>query len=57
MVVLGVVLGSAAWWTILALGAGWLRNRSAPRLLRTINIVAGASILAFGVGQLVSLAV
>ena len=57
MVVLGVVLGSAAWWTILALGAGWLRNRSTPRLMRSINIVAGVSILAFGVGQLVSLAV
>ena len=57
MVVLGVVLGSAAWWIILALGAGWLRNRSSPRLLRTINIVAGVSILGFGVVQLVSLAV
>ena len=57
LVVLGVVLGSAAWWVVLALGAGWLRMRSGPRLLRTINIVAGISILAFGVVQLVSLAV
>lgn len=57
MVVLGVTLGSAFWWVILCLGAGWLRVRSAPRLLRTINIVAGISILTFGVVQLVALAV
>jgi len=57
LVVLGVVLGSAAWWVLLSLGAGWLRTRSGPRLLRTINVVAGISILSFGVAQLVSLAV
>lgn len=57
LVVLGVTLGSAVWWTLLALGAGWLRERSAPKLLRTINIVAGVSILTFGVVQLVALAV
>ncbi len=57
LVVLGVTLGSAAWWVMLALGAGWLRKRSAPRLLRAINVVAGVSILSFGVVQLVALAV
>jgi threonine/homoserine/homoserine lactone efflux protein len=57
LVVLGVVIGSATWWVMLALGAGWLRNRSDARLLRAINIVAGISILAFGVVQLVALAV
>jgi len=57
MVVLGVTLGSAIWWVMLALGAGWLRERSTPKLLRTINIVAGVSILTFGVVQLVALAV
>lgn len=57
MVVLGVTLGSAFWWVMLALGAGWLRSRSGPRLLRTINVVAGVSILSFGVVQLVALAV
>lgn len=56
LVVVGVVLGSAAWWTVLALGAGWLRHRSSPRLMRGINLVAGISILAFGVVQLISLA-
>ena len=57
LVVLGVVIGSATWWVMLALGAGWLRGRSGPRLLRAINIVAGVSILTFGVVQLVALAV
>ena len=57
LVVLGVVLGSASWWILLALGAGWLRARSGPRLLRAVNVFAGVSILAFGVVQLVSLAV
>lgn len=52
LIVLGVVLGSAFWWVLLALGAGWLRKRSGPRLLRAINIVAGLSILAFGVHTL-----
>ena len=57
LLVLGVVIGSAVWWTMLALGAGWLRKRAGPRLLRAINVVAGLSILAFGVVQLASLAV
>lgn len=57
LVVLGVVLGSATWWVLLALGAGWLRGRSSPRLLRAINVIAGISILAFGVAQLAALAV
>lgn len=56
LVVAGVTLGSAAWWVLLSLGAGWLGTRSGPRLLRTINVVAGISILSFGVIQLVSLA-
>lgn len=56
LVVLGVVFGSALWWVLLALGAGWLRQRSGPRLLRAINVVAGISILAFGIVQLASVA-
>ena len=57
LVVLGVVIGSAFWWTVLAVGAGWLRKRAGPRLLRTINIVAGVSILAFGIHTLGTLLV
>ena len=52
LIVLGVVLDSSFWWVLLALGAGWLRNLSAPRLLRAINRVAGLSILAFGIHTL-----
>src|SRR6185295_5354377 len=47
LVVLGVFLGSASWWLALAAGAGWLRRRVGPALLRTINIVSGLTILAF----------
>jgi len=52
LVVLGVFLGSASWWLILAAGAGWLRGRIGPALFRAINVVSGVSILAFAVWQL-----
>ena len=51
-VVLGVFLGSASWWVILAASAGWLRNRIGPTLFRAINIVSGITILAFAIWQL-----
>jgi threonine/homoserine/homoserine lactone efflux protein len=52
LVVLGVFLGSASWWVLLAAGAGWLRNRIGPRLFRVINVVAGLTILGFALWQL-----
>ena len=52
LVVLGVFLGSASWWIILAAGAGWLRGRIGPRLFRGINVVSGVTILGFAVWQL-----
>lgn len=55
LVTLGVFLGSAAWWLILAAFAGALRARLGPRLLRAINIVSGLTILAFAAWQLVQL--
>ena len=55
LVVLGVFLGSASWWIILAVGANWLRGRAGPRLFRAINIISGVSILAFAVWQFVIL--
>jgi len=51
-VVLGVFLGSASWWIVLAAGAGWLRGRIGPALFRAINIFSGVSILAFAAWQL-----
>ena len=52
MVVLGVFLGSASWWIVLALGASRLRARLGARLLRAINVVSGLVILGFALWQL-----
>ena len=54
-IVLGVFLGSAAWWTILAAAAGRLRGRLGPRLARGINLASGISILGFALWQVVEL--
>jgi threonine/homoserine/homoserine lactone efflux protein len=54
VVVLGVFLGSASWWILLAAGAGWLRGRMGPRQFRAVNIVSGITILGFAVWQLAS---
>jgi threonine/homoserine/homoserine lactone efflux protein len=50
-IVAGVFLGSASWWIVLAAGAGALRGRFGPRLLRAINVVAGITILGFAAWQ------
>lgn len=55
LAVLGVFLGSAAWWILLAAGAGRLRERVRPRLLRAINVASGLSILGFAAWQLAAL--
>ena len=52
LVVLGVFLGSASWWILLAAGAGWLRGRVSPTLFRFINVVSGLTILGFALWQL-----
>jgi len=52
LVVLGVFLGSASWWILLAAGAGWLRGRVGFKLFRAINVVSGLSILGFAGWQL-----
>jgi threonine/homoserine/homoserine lactone efflux protein len=51
-IVLGVFLGSAAWWVILAFSAGRLRGRVGPGLARAINVVSGITILCFAAWQL-----
>ncbi|MFL5760195.1 MAG: LysE family translocator [Thermomicrobiales bacterium] len=53
--VLGVFLGSALWWLILALGMGKLRLRFGPPQLTWVNRLSGAVILGFGSLALVSL--
>jgi threonine/homoserine/homoserine lactone efflux protein len=52
LITLGVFLGSALWWTLLAGAAGHLRRRIGPRLVRGINIASGLSILGFAAWQL-----
>lgn len=55
LIVAGVFLGSAAWWVILALGAGRLRGRIGPGLARAVNVVSGVAILGFAFWQLATL--
>lgn len=52
--VVGVFLGSAAWWLTLSTVAGWIGGRLRPAWLRAVNIAAALVILAFGFWQLAS---
>jgi len=52
LIVAGVFLGSAAWWIVLALGAGRLRAHIGSGLARAVNVVSGVTILGFAVWQL-----
>ena len=54
LLVLGVFLGSAAWWLLLSSAAGWLGRRLARGGLRFVNLASGAVIIAFGAWQLAS---
>lgn len=55
IVVLGVFLGSAGWWIVLAAGAARLRGRIGPSLMRAVNVVSGIAILGFAAWQIVLL--
>ena len=46
---LGVFVGSAAWWLVLATLVSALRTRLTPRVFRGVNVVSGLVIVAFGV--------
>lgn len=50
--VLGVFVGSAAWWWLLSLAAGWLGARLQRGGLRAVNLASGALIAGFGAWQL-----
>lgn len=54
--VLGVFLGSAAWWLILSTTASFLGRRLESGGLRILNLVAGTILLAFALWQLTQLA-
>ncbi len=54
LLVVGVLLGSATWWCVVAaLGAG-LRARITPRVVRGISTASGAAIIALGLAALVT---
>ena len=53
--VLGVFLGSAAWWLLLSTAAGWLGGRLAHGGLRAVNFASGLVIAGFGAWQLAAL--
>jgi threonine/homoserine/homoserine lactone efflux protein len=55
IIVLGVFLGSAGWWLILAAGAARLRTRIRPAHLRAVNIASGFAILGFAAWQAAAL--
>ncbi len=54
VVVLGVVLGSAAWWCMLAVGASLLRSRATPAVVRWISTVSGLAIAVLGILAVIS---
>jgi threonine/homoserine/homoserine lactone efflux protein len=48
IMVLGVFLGSAAWWLTLSTGVSLLREKFTPALMVWVNRLAGAIIITFG---------
>jgi threonine/homoserine/homoserine lactone efflux protein len=54
VLVLGVFVGSAVWWLVLATGVSALRTRLTPRVLRGVNVLSGLVIVAFGAQALLS---
>jgi len=55
LVVLGVFLGSALWWVVLAIATRALHGRLGPRLLRGINVASGLTLIGFALWQLARL--
>jgi threonine/homoserine/homoserine lactone efflux protein len=54
-IVLGVFLGSAAWWFLLSGGVSLVRDKFDARAMLWVNRISGVIILGFGVAALVSL--
>jgi threonine/homoserine/homoserine lactone efflux protein len=49
LVVGGVLLGSAAWWCVLVVGASVLRTRLTPQVVRGISTFSGLAIAVLGI--------
>lgn len=56
VIILGVLLGSAAWWLFLSQGVGVIRHRISERALKWMNWAAGILLVTFGVYTLGHLA-
>jgi threonine/homoserine/homoserine lactone efflux protein len=56
LLVLGVFLGSSAWWLVLSSSINLFKNRVSPEGMRWINRISGSLITAFGIVALLSLA-
>jgi arginine exporter protein ArgO len=54
-IVLGVFLGSAAWWFLLSGGVSLVRDKFGARAMLWVNRVSGTIILGFGGAALFSL--
>jgi threonine/homoserine/homoserine lactone efflux protein len=54
LLVVGVLLGSATWWCVLAALAAILRARITPPVVRGISTASGLAIVALGLAALVS---
>jgi threonine/homoserine/homoserine lactone efflux protein len=54
LMVIGVFIGSGAWWLILSGATSILRNKINERKLAWVNKISGFVILAFGVGAVLS---
>jgi threonine/homoserine/homoserine lactone efflux protein len=54
LMVMGVFIGSGAWWLILSSATSILRNKINERKLAWVNKISGVVILAFGVGAVFS---
>lgn len=54
LVTLGVLLGSAAWWCILAVGVAFMRTRMTPAVVRGISVFSGLAIVSLGILAVVS---
>ena len=54
LLVVGVFLGSAAWWLLLSGATSLLRSKVTPRWMQSVNRVSGAVIFAFGLYALLT---
>jgi threonine/homoserine/homoserine lactone efflux protein len=55
LLVLGVFLGSAAWWLLLTTGVGLFRGALNQHRLRWVNLISGSILVGFGILSLLSL--